>query len=70
MEEIDKSTRLAPTQRAASLAAPVMSGMGVIPGLLVSKAIQESIKAGKTSAAFYIVETWNQQFFKPRGLDV
>jgi hypothetical protein len=70
MEDMDISTRLAPSQRVISNVAPMALGMSFLPGLLMMKVIEDKMKVGKTSAAFTLLERWNSQFFKPRGLDV
>lgn len=69
LEDVTVAGRLTGKQSLVSNVAPITMNMGMT-GMLVTRAIEKSMKKGKEPAIFEIVETWQATFFAKRNLDV
>ncbi|KAA1471628.1 hypothetical protein DENSPDRAFT_743910, partial [Dentipellis sp. KUC8613] len=57
-------------QRVAANVAPLVLGVGFLPGLFVTRAIEKRMKRGNVGDVVGLVEVWDQAFFAPRRLRI
>ncbi|PWN86933.1 hypothetical protein FA10DRAFT_189992 [Acaromyces ingoldii] len=69
LQDLEVSGRLTGAQEVIAGVAPLTMHMGAT-GYFVTKAIKKSMARKREPVIFETVETWNERFFLPRGLDV
>ncbi|THH00718.1 hypothetical protein EW026_g1861 [Hermanssonia centrifuga] len=67
---LKSAAALSPTNRIVSNVAPMVLGVGFLPGLFVTKGIESHMKKRKDGSVAEIINQWNHYFFYPRRMEV
>lgn len=69
LADIKKGGSLSGGQRIKSNVIPMMTGIGLVGGFLLTGAIEKKMKAKNRNAAGDVIDNWNHYFFGPRRME-